>query len=109
MEKQMQVKVGCRTVLASPAAGSTIARLTGKPRAMGCNVYEKNLIYWKRGMPESVRAVTLLHELLHDLDSSYSLRLGEQTVDTLATALVTMLRDNKGLSALLDGRKAIPE
>jgi len=103
----MQVKVGCRRVDIVPTSGSAIVRLTGKPKAMGCDVYEKNRIYWKRDMPESVRAVTMMHELIHDIDSSYSLRLKEQTVDTLATAFVTLLRDNPGLADMLAGRRAI--
>ena len=107
-EKKMRVKVACRHVNIVPASGAEIERLTGKPKAMGGNLYEKNWIGIKRGISKPVRAVTILHELLHDIDSSYSMRLSEQSIDTLATSLIALLRDNPALADLLTGRKRKP-
>jgi hypothetical protein len=100
----MYIRVGCRRVRVKTCDGAIIEERTKALGAMGCSEYERNEILLKDGLPESVRAVTLLHELLHDLSSSYSLRLNEQTVDTLATSLVTALRDNPNLVTTLVGR-----
>lgn len=41
--------------------------------------------------------LTLWHEVLHGLDDEYALLLGEQTVATLAMAIVQLLQDNPDL------------
>jgi hypothetical protein len=104
-ERTMRIKVACRSVLVKPCQGKVIEELTSAPGAMGCDEYDKNRILLKSGMPESIRAVTLMHELIHDISSSYSMRLSEQNVDTLATAFVTLLRDNPRLVDILTGKK----
>ena len=104
-ERRMVIKVGCRPVDLRFTSAAAVQRRTRKAGSMGCNDYESNLILVVRGLPESTRAVTMMHESLHDINSSYSMDLSEQTVDTLATSIVTLLRDNRELADMILGRK----
>lgn len=62
---------------------------------LGQELAHKGLLRLAAGMTPSQLSQTFLHEILHVLDDSYNLGLGEETVNRLATLLLDTIQRNQ--------------
>lgn len=80
--------------------------MTIDPTLDGFGEYESTTleITLADGLPPSVHAATLLHEILHAVEDAAGLRLGERGVRAIEAGVVGWLRhDPRGARAWLDG------
>jgi hypothetical protein len=87
------VKVGAVEYSVAEVAGLRLdgAEMCGLCRVGPCQIEVK------ADMPAARARETLLHEVIHAVNSEYGIGLKERQVQALGTALVQVLRDNPAL------------
>ena len=64
----------------------------------GCyNQYPTPVIQVSQDLPVRDQLQTLFHELLHHVDDSYGLALGEKKIRSLEQVIMSLIQDNPGL------------
>lgn len=67
--------------------------------------YRTGTIDLIEGMPPDVRGHTLIHEILHIIESAQGLSLTEQDINSLASGFYSVLRDNPDvIENIVDGK-----
>jgi len=64
------------------------------PDNMGMMEFKNQRISIIGGMPNDNTQETILHEIIHIVDESFSLELGEKKVNALSSALYSIFKDN---------------